>query len=163
MGQITISLNGRSYRLSCGDGEEDRLRELADYVCQRIDELAGDFKQVGDDRLLVMAALMVTDELFDAREALGLSPGARVRRDDFEREGSMASPSDFFATASPDFATVDAAEAGDAGSADSVVAAPAPRTPVARRDTRRSDGRASLEERLAEARNKASAYVADRK
>jgi cell division protein ZapA (FtsZ GTPase activity inhibitor) len=67
MGQVTITLNSRTYRLRCGDGEEARLLELADHLRQRIDRLATEFGQIGDDRLLVMAALLVTDELLDAQ------------------------------------------------------------------------------------------------
>lgn len=166
MGQITIALNGRSYRLACGDGEETRLTELAAYVSQRVSELANEFSQVGDDRLIVMAALMITDELFDAREALQqLPPGAIRPHNDRMHQAGFGSPGDFFATPLPE---TDAANPG--GAADEVEMASAnlsapPRTPIARRDTRRSDGRASLEERLAEARNKAHAHVrlADRK
>lgn len=67
MGQATITLNGRTYRLRCGDGEEPRLLALAAHVRDKIERLASEFGQVGDDRLMVMAALLVTDELFDAR------------------------------------------------------------------------------------------------
>ncbi len=70
MGQVTVTLNGRTYRLKCGDGEETRLLELAHHVREKIEHLAIEFGQVGDDRLTVMAALLITDELFDAREAL---------------------------------------------------------------------------------------------
>ena len=68
MGQIAVVLNGRTYRLACGEGQEDRLRALADHLKAKVDTLAIEFGQVGEDRLLLMAALLVTDELFDARE-----------------------------------------------------------------------------------------------
>ena len=70
MGQVTVTLNGRTYRLGCGDGEEARLLELANHLRQRVDGLAADFGQVGDDRLLIMAALLITDELLDLRSRL---------------------------------------------------------------------------------------------
>ena len=70
MGQVSITLNGRTYRLRCGDGEEARLLELAAHVRNKIEHLATDFGQVGDDRLMIMAALLVTDELFEARARL---------------------------------------------------------------------------------------------
>jgi cell division protein ZapA len=70
MGQISVTLNGRTYRLRCGEGEEERLLELANHVSARVDGLAAEFGQVGDDRLLLMAALLITDELWDAREQL---------------------------------------------------------------------------------------------
>ena len=70
MSQLTITLNGRSYRLSCGSGEEARLHELARHLEQRIDRLAMDTRQHGDERLLVMAALLATDELLETQAKL---------------------------------------------------------------------------------------------
>ncbi|MBU2582321.1 MAG: cell division protein ZapA [Alphaproteobacteria bacterium] len=77
MGKVTTTINGRSYRLNCADGEEDRLNAIADYLREKVDGLVGEFGQVGDDRLLAMAALMIADELFDAREAAEVSDGAK--------------------------------------------------------------------------------------
>ncbi len=77
MGQVTVQLNGRNYRLSCGDGEEARLLDLADHIRQRIDDLSYEFKNSGDERLLLMAAIMITDELWDARARIaGLEAAA---------------------------------------------------------------------------------------
>jgi cell division protein ZapA len=70
MGQATITINGRTYRLKCGDGEEARLLALSDIVRQRVDNLAGEFSAAGDDRLLLMTALMLADELLDAQARL---------------------------------------------------------------------------------------------
>jgi cell division protein ZapA len=70
MGQATITINGRTYRLKCGDGEEAQLLALSDIVCQRVDSLAGEFPAAGDDRLQLMAALMLADELLDAQARL---------------------------------------------------------------------------------------------
>lgn len=69
MGQVAVTLNGRSYRLSCEPGEEARLTLLAAEVKARLDTLIGQFGNAGDDRLLLMAALTLADELLDAREA----------------------------------------------------------------------------------------------
>jgi cell division protein ZapA len=70
VGQTTITINGRTYRLKCGDGEEERLLALADVVRHRVDSLAGEFAAAGDGRLLLMTALMLADELLDAQERL---------------------------------------------------------------------------------------------
>jgi cell division protein ZapA len=69
MGQVAINVNGRSYRFNCGDGEESRLQELAAYVRGRIEALAHQHGNAGGERLLLMAALLITDELLDARAA----------------------------------------------------------------------------------------------
>ena len=70
MGQVTVNVNGRSYRFDCGDGEEARLKELAAYVKGRIEALVKEYGKVGDERLLLTAALLITDELMDARANL---------------------------------------------------------------------------------------------
>jgi cell division protein ZapA len=70
MGQVAVNMNGRLYRFDCGDGEEVRLEELATYVKARIDALAQEYGNVGDDRLMLTAALLIADELMDARAVL---------------------------------------------------------------------------------------------
>lgn len=69
MGKVTATINGRSYRLNCADGEEERFHLIADYLREKVELLVAQFGQVGEDRLLAMAALMIADELFDARDA----------------------------------------------------------------------------------------------
>jgi cell division protein ZapA len=66
MGEIVITVSGRPYRFACEDGEEARLNELAAYVKSRLDSLKREHGNVGDERLLLMTALMITDELWDA-------------------------------------------------------------------------------------------------
>lgn len=69
MGHVSVTLNDRVYRLVCDDGEEDRLVELATYVKAKVDELTAEHGRTGDERLLLMAALLITDELWDVRAA----------------------------------------------------------------------------------------------
>jgi cell division protein ZapA len=76
MGQVVVNVNGRSYRFDCGDGEEARLNEIAAFVRARIESLTQQYGQVGAERLLVMAALLITDELMDARAALAGKAGS---------------------------------------------------------------------------------------
>lgn len=81
MGQATITINGRTYRLECGDGEEERLLALAEIVRRRVDSLAGEFAAAGDGRLLLMTALMLADELMDAQACLEQHRAGRKRLD----------------------------------------------------------------------------------
>jgi len=67
MGQVAVNLNGRCFRFNCGEGEEARLKELAVYVKARVEDLTREFGNVGEERLLLMAALYIADELWDAR------------------------------------------------------------------------------------------------
>lgn len=66
MSQVSITVNGKAYVLACGEGEEQHLARLARAVDQRISEIVGSVGQVGEARLLLVAALMATDELWDA-------------------------------------------------------------------------------------------------
>ncbi len=79
MGQVTVNVNGRSYRFDCGDGEEARLQELAAYVKGHVDKLTSQYGHVGPERLLLMAALLITDELWDTRASAkdAASPSAK--------------------------------------------------------------------------------------
>ncbi len=79
MGAVTLTIAGRTYRLSCDDGEEPRLEQLARYVESKIVAMKDGFREVGDQRILVMAALAIADEAADARgkaEAMELDVAA---------------------------------------------------------------------------------------
>jgi len=69
MAQVDISINGKSYRMACDDGEQDRIRALAGMVDAHVKDLVGQVGQIGDNRLLVMASLLVADELLDLQDA----------------------------------------------------------------------------------------------
>jgi len=66
MAQVSVTINGHQYRMSCLDGQEDHLMQLAQGLNQRIEDLRAKFGEVGDMRLTIMAAVMVADELFEA-------------------------------------------------------------------------------------------------
>jgi cell division protein ZapA len=70
MGQVSVTLNGRTYRLECGEGEETHLIALAEYLGSHVDTMKRKFGQVGDDRLILMASLLVTDELWELRRQM---------------------------------------------------------------------------------------------
>lgn len=70
MGQVSVTLNGRTYRLECGEGEEAHLIALAEYLGSHVETMKQRFGQVGDDRLILMASLMVTDELWELRRQI---------------------------------------------------------------------------------------------
>ncbi len=70
MPQIEISLNGRRYPVACQAGEEDRVRSVAAFVDSRLAELKASAVHASDTQLLVMASLLLADELFDMREQI---------------------------------------------------------------------------------------------
>jgi cell division protein ZapA len=67
MAQVTVTVNGRTYRLGCDDGQERHLLALADYVNRHVERLKESFGQIGDTRLLLMASIMISDEMVELR------------------------------------------------------------------------------------------------
>lgn len=72
MSQVTVTINGRQFRMACEDGQESHLQALAADFDQRIERIRKSFGEIGDTRLSVMAALTVADELAET--------SARLRR-----------------------------------------------------------------------------------
>lgn len=70
MAQVTVTINGRGYQIACDDGQEAHLIKLAGYVDKRVGELTATMGQIGDMRLIVMASLLIADELVDAHASL---------------------------------------------------------------------------------------------
>lgn len=70
MAQISVNINNRKYEIACDDGQEAHLKRLSEYVDKRMGELVAAVGQVGESRLLVMAALLLADELSDAYDQI---------------------------------------------------------------------------------------------
>lgn len=70
MGQVAVTINGRSYEVACDDGQEDHLVRLASYIDKKVAELVTSVGQIGDTRLLVMSSLLLADELSEAYSEL---------------------------------------------------------------------------------------------
>lgn len=67
MAHVQVTIAGRSYRMACGDGEEQHLEALAATFDAKIAEIRVAFGEIGDMRLHVMAALMTADELSEVK------------------------------------------------------------------------------------------------
>src|SRR5260370_42205490 len=68
MAQVSVTIDNRKYRLACNEGEEARLETLAGMIDGKIGELRASFGEIGDQRLVVMAALTIADTLAEARD-----------------------------------------------------------------------------------------------
>ncbi len=67
MAQVTVKLNGYSYTVGCEDGQEQHLGQMAELVEKRIDSIKALGGSSGEARLLVLATLLMADELHDVR------------------------------------------------------------------------------------------------
>lgn len=67
MAQVEIRLNGRTYKITCENGQEERLTQLAGYFSRHVSALKEDLGQIGDARLMLLAGLTICDELFELK------------------------------------------------------------------------------------------------
>jgi len=66
MAQVTVTIDGKAYRMACEEGQEDHLIGLAQNFDQYVGHLKRQFGEIGDLRLTVMASIMIMDELSEA-------------------------------------------------------------------------------------------------
>ena len=107
MATVGVTIAGRTYRMACGEGEEGHLQDLARHVDGKLAELRKGFGEIGDARLVIMTAITVADELFEARRRVA------------ELEGRLA---DAAATRADGEALRDALAADVAGALDAATA-----------------------------------------
>jgi len=92
MAEVTVSINDRSYILGCDDGEERRLQDLARHVDRHVREISESMPDVSDTRLMLLASLMVADELTETLSLLREIEGAyNTLKKQHESEVSKAS------------------------------------------------------------------------
>ena len=72
MAQVNLTVNGRIYRMACEDGEEEHVLELGRRFDSAIDELRAALGEIGDQRLMVMAGILMTDRLDEVERRLRL-------------------------------------------------------------------------------------------
>ena len=65
MAQVTVKINGFAYTVGCEDGQEAHLQAMAEQVETRIGSIRALGNQSGEARLLVLAGLLMADELHD--------------------------------------------------------------------------------------------------
>jgi cell division protein ZapA len=91
MAQVTIRINGYAYTVGCEDGQESHLEQMAAEIEQRINSIKAIGGQSGEARLLMLAALLLADELHDTRKAAQISPppAAAEQKPDLEKRAKL--------------------------------------------------------------------------
>ncbi|MCW5700676.1 MAG: cell division protein ZapA [Rhodospirillales bacterium] len=88
MGQVAVTVNGRSYEIACDDGQEEHLVHLARDIDNRVRGLARSVGKVDETRLLLMASLLVADELSEAYAQIdALRDGTAAATNDGTKNG----------------------------------------------------------------------------
>jgi cell division protein ZapA len=93
MAHVVVAIAGRTYRMGCEDGEEARLHDLAKRVEAKILSLKEGFGDIGEQRIVVMAALTLADEAETAAgrlQAAEAELAAAQRREAELREAEAA-------------------------------------------------------------------------
>lgn len=80
MAKADIKVRGRSFSVACAPGQEDRLIGLSRQLDARVQDIANAVGNIGDDRLLLIAALALLDELDASNQAQLAAAGPDVAR-----------------------------------------------------------------------------------
>lgn len=70
MAQVTITIDNKQYRMACDEGQEEHLMEMGQKFDRYVTYLKGSFGEIGDQRLTIMAAIMVMDELSELQRRI---------------------------------------------------------------------------------------------
>ncbi len=68
MAQVTVTIDGKAYRMACDEGQEEHLTDLAERFDRYVAHLKDSFGEIGDQRLTVMAGIMVMDEFAELQK-----------------------------------------------------------------------------------------------
>lgn len=90
MSKVSVILNGREFTIGCEEGQEAYLKSLASYLDGKVSEISGQVGQIGDLRLLLMASLVVVDELKEAERRADSLTAHLDRLRDEARGGDLA-------------------------------------------------------------------------
>ncbi len=86
MANVIVKFNKQDYHLACQDGEGERLSKLSEYVNSKASQIAKAMGSVSDIRLLLMTAILLADELDEARDGKPMAmKGAQDKADEMER------------------------------------------------------------------------------
>lgn len=70
MAEVTITIQGKSYKIACDDGQEKRLAALGRYVDARLSDIAKSGAASSESHLLVLTSIVLADEVNELRVAL---------------------------------------------------------------------------------------------
>ena len=68
MANVNIKFNGKDFLLSCEDGQEEHLLELAEHLNKRFTELKLSLGNIGENKLLIISSISIMDEYFETKK-----------------------------------------------------------------------------------------------
>ena len=73
MANVNIKFNGKDFLLSCDDGQEEHLEELANYLGEKFDKLKSDLGNIGENKLLLITSIKIMDEYFETKKKVDIN------------------------------------------------------------------------------------------
>ena len=70
MANVNIKFNGKDYLLSCDNGQEEHLTELAEYLDKRFKELKSELGNIGESKLLLISSIKIVDEYYEIKKSI---------------------------------------------------------------------------------------------
>ncbi len=70
MANINVKFNGKEFLLSCDDGQEEHLEELAYNLNKKFEELKSDLGNIGENKLLLITSIKIMDEYFETNKKI---------------------------------------------------------------------------------------------
>ena len=70
MANVNINFNGKDYLLSCDNGQEEHLIELAEYLNKKFKELKSELGNIGESKLLLISSIKIIDEYYETKKSI---------------------------------------------------------------------------------------------
>ena len=70
MANVNIKFNGKEFLLSCEDGQEEHLEELALYLNEKFRDLKNSLGNIGESKLLLITSISVLDEYYETKKKI---------------------------------------------------------------------------------------------
>ena len=79
MANVNVKFNNKEYLLSCDEGQEENLKELAHYLDSKYNNLKKNLGNIGEGKLLLITAIQMVDDYFDLKKKVD------TKKSDFEK------------------------------------------------------------------------------
>ena len=73
MANVNIKFNGKDFLLSCDDGQEEHLEELANHLGDKFEKLKSDLGNIGENKLLLITSIKIMDEYFETKKKVEIN------------------------------------------------------------------------------------------
>jgi len=70
MANVNINFNGKEFVLSCEDGQEEHLEELASHLNDKFNNLKNSLGNIGENKLMLITSITVMDEYFETKKKI---------------------------------------------------------------------------------------------